>query len=113
MGRTSRSNPGQTLGPPLQDACFLTTLFLLLWPVKAGDHSSAYRIDSVHKLPGLAELHEALTEIVQGPFHQHLLLLVVVQQVVPERLLGQRLRVANNNYAIPAERRARLETGPL
>ena len=68
------------------------------WPPTA----SAHRVDGVDQLPGLAELHEALPKVVQGPLHQHLLLLVVVQQMVPEWLLGQGLWVAHDNDPIPA-----------
>ena len=60
------------------------------WPGEEGVPSSlslpvagAHRVDGVDQLPGLAELHEALPQVVQGSLHQHLLLLVVVQQVVP------------------------------
>lgn len=42
-----------------------------------------HRVDGVNQLAGLAELHETLPQVVEGPLHQDLLLLVVVQQVVP------------------------------
>jgi len=62
---------------------------------------TTHRVNGVDKLAGLAELHEALPQIVKGPFNQDLLLLVVVQQVVPQRLLGQGLGVSHNNHTIP------------
>lgn len=61
-----------------------------------------HRVDGVDQLAWFAELHEALSQVVQRSFHQNLLLLVVVQQVVPQRLLGQSLRVAHNDHAISA-----------
>lgn len=44
-------------------------------------------VDGVDQFTGLAELHEALPQVVEGSLHKDLLLLVVVQQVVPQRLL--------------------------
>lgn len=60
-----------------------------------------YRVDGVDELPGLAELHKAFPEVVQWSLHQHLLLLVVIQQVIPEWLFRQSFWVPNNNYSIP------------
>jgi len=60
-----------------------------------------HRVDGVDELAWLAELHEALPQVVERPLHQHLLLLVVVQQVVPQRLLGQRLGVPHDDHAVP------------
>lgn len=64
---------------------------------------STYRIDGVDQFSRLAKLHEALSEIVEGALNQHLLLFVVVQQVIPERLLGESLGVSNNYYTISRE----------
>lgn len=58
-------------------------------------------VDGVDELAGFAELHEALTEVVQGPLHQHLLLLVVIEEVIPEGLLGQGLGVAHDDHPVP------------
>lgn len=63
---------------------------------------ATHRVDGVDQLPGLTELHEALPQVVEGPLHQHLLLLVVVQQVVPQRLLGEGLGVPHNDHTIPS-----------
>lgn len=59
-------------------------------------------VDGVDELAGLAELHETLPQVVEGPLHQNLLLLVVVQQVVPQRLLGEGFGVAHNDHTVPA-----------
>lgn len=59
-------------------------------------------VDGVHELAGLAELHETLPQVVEGPLHQNLLFLVVVQQVVPQRLLGEGFGVAHNDHTVPA-----------
>lgn len=61
-----------------------------------------HRIDSVDQLAGFAELHEALPQVVEGSLHKDLLLLVVVEQVVPQRLLGQGLGVPHNDHTIPS-----------
>lgn len=58
-------------------------------------------VDGVDKFAGFAELHEAFPEVVQWSLHQNLLLLVVVQQVIPQRLFRQRFWVPNNNYTVP------------
>lgn len=63
---------------------------------------SAHRVDGVDQLAGLAELHEALSEVIEGSFHKNLLLLVVVEQIVPKRLLGERLGVPHNDHTIPS-----------
>lgn len=64
-----------------------------------------HRVDGVDQLARLAELHEALPQVVEGSLHQNLLLLVVVEQVVPQRLLGQGLGVAHNDHPIPENMR--------
>lgn len=58
-------------------------------------------VDGVDELARLAELHETLPQVVEGPLHQNLLLLVVVQQVVPQRLLGEGFGVAHNDHTVP------------
>ena len=60
-----------------------------------------HRVDGVDQLARLAELHEALPQVVEGSLHQNLLLLVVVEKVVPQRLLGQGLGVAHDDNPIP------------
>lgn len=67
-------------------------------------HPNTHRIDGVDQFSGLAELHEALPQVVERPFNQDLLLLVVVQQVVPQRLLGQGLWVPHNDHAVSVPR---------
>lgn len=62
-----------------------------------------YWVDSVDKFSGLAELHEALPEVIQWSLHQNLLLLVVIQQVIPKWLFRQSFWVPNNNHPIPME----------
>lgn len=61
-----------------------------------------HRVDGVDQFAGLAELHQALSQVVEGSLHQDFLLLVVVQQVVPQRLLGEGFRVPHNDYTIPS-----------
>lgn len=61
-----------------------------------------HRVDGVDKLAGLAELHEALPEVVEGSLNKDFLLLVVVQQVVPKRLLGKGLGVPHDDHTIPS-----------
>lgn len=62
-------------------------------------------VDGVDELAGFAELHEALPQVVQGSLHQHLLLLVVIQEVIPEGLLGQGFGVPHNDHPVPVEGR--------
>lgn len=63
---------------------------------------TTHRVDGVNKFTGLAELHEALPEVVEGSLHKDFLLLVVVQQVVPKRLLGEGLGVPDDDHTIPS-----------
>lgn len=63
---------------------------------------STYRVDGVDKLAGLAELHEALPKVIEGSLDEDFLLFVVVQQVVPKRLLGKSLRVPHDDHTIPS-----------
>jgi hypothetical protein len=60
-----------------------------------------HRVDGIDQPAGPAELHQALSQVVKGSLHQNLLLLVVVEKVVPQRLLGQGLWVAHNDHPIP------------
>ena len=62
---------------------------------------STYGVGGIDELARLAELSEALLEVVERPLHQHLLLLVVVEQVVPQRLLRRHFRVAHDDDAEP------------
>lgn len=61
-----------------------------------------HRVDCVNQLARFAELHETFSQVVERTLHQNLLLLVVVEQVVPQRLLGQSLRIAHNDHTISA-----------
>lgn len=63
--------------------------------------NNTHRVDGVDQLSGFAELHETLSQVVKGTFDQDFLLLVVVQQVVPQRLLGQGLGISHNDHTIP------------
>lgn len=67
-------------------------------------HSNTHRVDGVHQFSGLAELHETLPQVVERTFNEDLLLLVVVQQVIPQRLLGQGLWVSHNDHTISVTR---------
>ncbi len=49
---------------------------------------------------GLGELLHGLLEVAEGALHQALVLLEVVQQYVPQRLLGQHLGIAQNDQPI-------------
>lgn len=62
---------------------------------------STHRVDGVDQFAGLAELHEALPQVVEGSLHQDFLLFVVVQQVVPQRLLGEGLGVSHDDHTVP------------
>lgn len=61
---------------------------------------NTHRVDGVDEFSGLAELHETLPQVVERTFNQDLLLLVVVQQVIPQRLFGQGLGVSHNDHTI-------------
>lgn len=63
---------------------------------------STHRVYGVDQFAGLAELHEALPQVVEGSLHKDFLLLVVVQQVVPQRLLGEGLGVPHDDHTIPS-----------
>ena len=65
--------------------------------------AQTHRVDGVDQFAGLAELHEALPQVVEGPLHEDFLLLVVVQQVVPQRLLGEGLGVSHDDHAVPSQ----------
>lgn len=65
---------------------------------------NTHRIDGVDQFSGLAELHETLPQVVERTFNQDLLLLVVVQQVVPQWLFGQGLGVPHNDHTVSVPR---------
>ena len=69
----------------------------------------AARVERVDQLTRLGELHEALLEVGERPLHQAPVLLVVVQQVVPERLLGQHLGIAHHDDRIFGARERHIE----
>lgn len=61
---------------------------------------TTHRVDGVDQLARLTELHEALAQVVERTLHQHLLLFVVVQQVIPQRLLGEGFGVPHDDHAV-------------
>lgn len=61
-----------------------------------------HRVDGVHQLAWFTELHETLSKIVERSLHQDLLLFIIVQQMVPERLFGESFGIAHDDHAIPA-----------
>ena len=73
-----------TYPPPHKQLTGLVELLYLL-PIT----QVTYRVGGVDQLAGLAELDEALLQVGQWSLHQTLLLLVVGQQMVPQRLLQQ------------------------
>lgn len=82
---------------------WLSMLCFLMPQTSEKQERPTYWVDGVDKFSGLAELHEALPEVIQWSLHQNLLLLVVIQQVIPKWLFRQSFRVPNNNYPIPME----------
>ena len=58
----------------------------------------------------LGELLHGLLQVAEGPLHQALVLLEVVQQHIPQRLLGQHLGVAQNDQAILGSSQSHIET---
>ena len=48
---------------------------------------STYRVSLVEKLDGFWYVHLILSEVVEWSLHQHTLLLVVLDQLVPQRML--------------------------
>lgn len=78
----------------------------------SGAGGCTHGVDGVDKFTGFAELHEALSEVVEGPLHQNLLLLVVVQQVVPQRLFRQGFGVPHNDHPIPSHKRTQIRLEP-
>lgn len=75
-----------------------------IWSCPTGVFTATHRIDSVDQLAWLAELHEALPQVVERSLHEDLLLFVVVQQVVPQRLPRKRLGVPDNDHSISSPR---------
>ena len=49
----------------------------------------SHRVPFAEQLAGLGQVHLILPEAVQSALHQQLLLLVVLDQLVPERVLGR------------------------
>ena len=64
--------------------------------------SRSYRVGGVDKLAWLAELNEALFQVVERTLDEHFLLFVVVEQVIPQWLLRQHFRVSHNDHTEPA-----------
>lgn len=79
----------------------------------SGAGGGTHRVDGVDEFSRFAELHEALSEVVERSLHQNLLLLVVVQQVVPQRLLRERLGVPHDYHAVPSHKRTQIGLEPL
>lgn len=71
---------------------------------------ATHGVDSVDELAGLAELDEALLEVVEGPLDQHPVLLVEAEEVVPQGLLGQHLGVAHNDNAVAGTGQGHIQT---
>ena len=65
-------------------------------------HEPATGVGRVDELARLAELDERLLQVVEGALHEALLLLVVGQQVVPQRLLQVEIITDfRNNFSFP------------
>ena len=64
-------------------------------------HVTTYRVSSIYKLARFAELNHAFLEIVEGTLDQNSLLFVMIQQVVPQRLLREHFGISNNDDTIP------------
>lgn len=63
-------------------------------------HEVLSGIERVDNFFGLRELNHRLLHVVQASFDQNFLLLVEVQKVVPQLLLAQHLRVADDDQAV-------------
>lgn len=63
-------------------------------------HEVLAGIESVDNLLRLRELNHRLLQVVQASLDQNLLLLVEVQQIVPQRLLAEHFRVADDDDAV-------------
>ena len=62
----------------------------------------SHRVPFAEQLAGLGQVHLVLLEAVQSALHQQLLLLVVLDQLVPERVLGRGdVHVANTYSPLP------------
>lgn len=72
-----------------------------------------YRVSGIDEFPWLAELNHALLEVIERPLDQHLVLLVVIQQMIPQRLLRQHLRIANYYDTKPWEEDENILTGHM
>mmetsp|Transcript_9120 Transcript_9120/g.10530 ORF Transcript_9120/g.10530 Transcript_9120/m.10530 type:complete len:347 (-) Transcript_9120:1219-2259(-) len=68
------------------------------------------RVDAAPVSPGLVELHHALLEVIQGPFHEALILLVMRQQAVPKSLLTQHFRVSEDHNSVTCTGQRNVQT---
>ena len=60
----------------------------------------AARIERVFQLSRLGELHQTLLQVGERTLHKAPVFFVVVEQVVPEGLLGQHPGVAHHDHSV-------------
>merc|ERR1719508_345400 len=73
-------------------------------------HEMTARVERVDEFPGFGKLNETLLEVSEGSFHEALRLLVVVEEVVPERLAGKNLGVSNNDHGVLGSRQSHIQS---
>ena len=71
---------------------------------RAGDEELVH-----HELLGLAKLNGGLLQITEGPLDETLQLFVVDEEVVPEGLLGEHLRIPQQHHPVFCTRQRHVE----
>ena len=78
--------------------------------INGGRHEMLPGIEAIDGLLWLGELHHRLLQVVESPLCKDVVLLVEVQQMVPDGLLGQHFGVADNDDAIAGSSHSHVET---
>ena len=68
------------------------------------------RVHGVDQRPGLGELHQTLLEVGEWTIHQTVILLVVVEQMIPEWMSAQHLGVPHHDDSVLGSSQRNIET---
>lgn len=81
--------------------------------VHSSRHEMLTRIETIDRFLWFGKLHHRFLKIVQCSFDQNTILFVEMEQMVPNGLLGQHFRIANDNNAVTGPRQSHVQAARI